>query len=81
MIAEGKPLKVRVEFSLEDPQGGVHFVMPEGEGGLADRSAHLFTYGHENSARLWFPCIDTTSEPCTWKLEFTVDEVRKNESN
>ena len=30
MIAEGKPLKVRVEFSLEDPLGGVHFVVPEG---------------------------------------------------
>lgn len=24
--------------------------------------------------RLWFPCIDTLSELCTWKLEFTVDE-------
>ena len=23
--------------------------------------------------RLWFPCIDCYSEPCTWKLEFTVD--------
>jgi len=74
MIAEGKPLKVRVEFSLEDPLGGVHFVVPEGEGTLADRSAHLYTYAHENSARLWFPCVDTNSEPCTWKLEFTVDE-------
>ena len=47
----------------------------QGEGTLAEKSAHLFTYGHENSSRLWFPCIDTTSEPCTWKLEFTVDEV------
>jgi len=74
MVAEGKPLKVRVEFSLEDPLGGVQFVIPEGEGTLAERSAHLFTFGHENSARLWFPCIDSTSEPCTWKLEFTVDE-------
>jgi len=74
LIAEGKPLRVSVEFSIEDPLGGVHFVVPEGEGSLAERSAHLFTYGHENSARLWFPCIDTTSEPCTWKLEFTVDE-------
>lgn len=74
LIAEGKTLRVSVEFSIEDPQGGVHFVVPEGEGTLAERSAHLFTYGHENSARLWFPCIDTTSEPCTWKLEFTVDE-------
>ena len=23
--------------------------------------------------RLWFPCIDSYSEVCTWKLEFTVD--------
>jgi len=74
LVAEGKPLRVAVEFSLEEPQGGVHFVVPEGEGSLAERAAHLFTYGHENSSRLWFPCIDTTSEPCTWKLEFTVDE-------
>jgi transcription initiation factor TFIID subunit 2 len=21
-----------------------------------------------------FPCVDTFNEPCTWKLEFTVDE-------
>lgn len=25
--------------------------------------------------RLWFPCIDSYSEPCTWKLEFTVDRL------
>ena len=76
LIAEGKVLKVSVEFSLEDPKGGVHFVVPDGAEGLtmAERAAHMFTFGHENSARLWFPCIDTTSEPCTWKLEFTVDE-------
>lgn len=36
------------------------------------KSAHMFTYGH--SARLWFPCVDSFAEPCTWKLEFTVDE-------
>lgn len=34
----------------------------------------MFTYGHENSSRLWFPCVDSYAEPCTWKLEFTVDE-------
>jgi transcription initiation factor TFIID subunit 2 len=34
----------------------------------------MFTYGHENSSRLWFPCIDSFAEPCTWRLEFTVDE-------
>uniref|UniRef100_T1JF23 Transcription initiation factor TFIID subunit 2 n=1 Tax=Strigamia maritima TaxID=126957 RepID=T1JF23_STRMM len=40
---------------------------------MADRAAHIFTYGHSNSSRLWFPCIDSYSEPCTWNLEFTVD--------
>lgn len=34
----------------------------------------MFTYGHENSSRLWFPCVDSYAEPCTWKLEYTVDE-------
>lgn len=39
------------------------------------QGAHMFTYGWENSARLWFPCIDSFSEVCTWKLEFTVDSA------
>lgn len=42
---------------------------------------HLFTYGHENSSRLWFPCVDSYAEPCTWKLEFTVDENMTAVSN
>ena len=29
LIAEGKTLRVSVEFSIEDPQGGVHFVVPD----------------------------------------------------
>uniref|UniRef100_A0A8D9B9A4 Transcription initiation factor TFIID subunit 2 n=1 Tax=Cacopsylla melanoneura TaxID=428564 RepID=A0A8D9B9A4_9HEMI len=74
LIQTGKPVRVTVEFSLENPVGGVQFVVPEGEGSLLDRNAHLFTCPHENSARLWFPCIDTYSEVCTWRLEFTVDE-------
>jgi hypothetical protein len=32
-LASGKLLKVGVEFSLEDPQGGIHFVVPEGNFG------------------------------------------------
>ena len=62
LVAEGKLVRVGVEFSLEDPQGGVHFVVPEGppnekvnsnnqSQALADRAAHLFTCGHENSSR------------------------------
>ncbi len=100
-----------------EPQGGIHFVIPEnplancsaaatasafaggtaeevgtgdskdggGSGGggeerpgskvtMAERAAHLFSCGQENTSRLWFPCVDSLSELCTWKLEFTVDE-------
>ena len=58
---------------MERPKGGVKFVVPDMDGTMLDRGAHLFTYGHENSSRLWFPCIDAYSEVCTWKLEYTVD--------
>ncbi|XP_049513060.1 LOW QUALITY PROTEIN: transcription initiation factor TFIID subunit 2-like [Dermacentor silvarum] len=73
LVQEGKALRVSVEFSLEKPQGGIHFVVPECEGTFAERGVHLFTYGHENSSRLWFPCMDSYADPCTWKMEFTVD--------
>ncbi|XP_071965911.1 transcription initiation factor TFIID subunit 2-like [Antedon mediterranea] len=73
LLSEQKPLRVSIEFSLERPQGGLHFVVPETDGTMEERGAHLFTYAYEHSSRLWFPCIDSYSEPCTWKLEFTVD--------
>lgn len=41
----------------------------------------MFSCGHENSSRLWFPCVDSYAEPCTWKLEFTVDEFMTAVSN
>ncbi len=72
-IKERKIMRIHVEFSLDKPLGGVQFVVPEMEGSLVERGAHLFTYGYENSSRLWFPCVDTYSEPCTWRMEFTVD--------
>lgn len=35
--------------------------------------AHLFTYKNHNSSRLWFPCLDSYGQLCTWLLEFTVE--------
>lgn len=35
--------------------------------------AHLYSYKNHNSSRLWFPCIDSYGQPCTWLLEFTVE--------
>lgn len=78
LVGEGRGLRVGIEFSLVEPLGGIHFVIPddgtENPNAMYDLGAHMFTYGHENSSRLWFPCVDSYAEPCTWKLEFTVDE-------
>lgn len=41
---------------------------------MAELGAHVFTCSDENASRLWFPCVDSFAEPCTWRLEFTVDE-------
>lgn len=65
--------QMSVEFSVQQPKGGVHFVVPDMPGSMAERSAHMYTYGVENFSRMWFPCMDSFFDPCTWKIEVTVD--------
>uniref|UniRef100_UPI00358F3A99 transcription initiation factor TFIID subunit 2 isoform X2 n=1 Tax=Myxine glutinosa TaxID=7769 RepID=UPI00358F3A99 len=72
-VEELRGLKVHIEFWLDQPKGGLQFVVPELEESMAERAAHVFSYGHQNASRFWFPCIDSYSELCTWKMEFTVD--------
>lgn len=102
VVSEGHALHIGIEFALENPTGGIHFVIPPqpvfkaetaaninlGHGisteaevpaevtpaTMAELGAHLFTHADENASRLWFPCVDSFAEPCTWRLEFTVDE-------
>lgn len=35
-ISDGTSIKISVEYSLEQPSGGVHFVIPEGDGSLVE---------------------------------------------
>lgn len=35
-VNDGTSIKISVEYSLEQPSGGVHFVIPEGEGSLVE---------------------------------------------
>lgn len=46
-----KVLKVYIEFSLDQPKGGLHFVVPDVEGSMAERGAHVFSFGYQNSSR------------------------------
>lgn len=41
---------------------------------------HIF-YTVDLFPRFWFPCVDSYSELCTWKLEFTVDAAMVAVSN
>ncbi|KAH8305210.1 hypothetical protein KR018_003027, partial [Drosophila ironensis] len=76
MIQEGQGLRIRIEFSLENPAGGIHFVIPPTsmDEETQQNGAHLYTNCYENSTRLWFPCVDSFADPCTWRLEITVDK-------
>jgi len=35
-VNDGTSIKISVEYSLEQPSGGVHFVIPEGDGSLVE---------------------------------------------
>lgn len=67
---------VSIEFMVEKPEAGIMFVVPpyHPEKSFAERGAYFITGGHENSSRLWFPCVDSFSESCTWKIEITVEK-------
>ncbi len=51
VCAEMKVMKVYIEFSLDQPKGGLHFVVPDVEGSMAERAAHVFSFGNQNSTR------------------------------
>ncbi|KAK3736334.1 hypothetical protein QZH41_020807, partial [Actinostola sp. cb2023] len=87
---ERRQFRISIEYSVDHPEGGIQFVTPKGEGTMAERSAHLFTYGYGNSSslrvlamlmimipllcRLWFPCVDSFSEVCTWSIDITTSK-------
>ena len=56
-----KPFRLVVEFSLERPKGGIKFVVPDMDGTMLDRGAHLFTYGHENSSRFVHKFVESVA--------------------
>ncbi|KAI9090462.1 hypothetical protein DFS34DRAFT_637443 [Phlyctochytrium arcticum] len=60
-------LQVRVDFSLQSPKAGLHFVLPQA-GTASDSYPQLYTSNQACSARLWMPCLDRVSEKCTWEI-------------
>lgn len=50
-FSELRSFSLFIEFIVQNPVGGVHFVVPDVPGTMAERSAHMFTYGVENCSR------------------------------
>jgi len=70
-----KPLVVRVEYVIQNPTGGMRFLLPDEN--QPKRSSHMYTYsgpfgGLCDRARTWMPCRDTLRNTCPLRLEITV---------
>eukprot|EP01105_Mastigella_eilhardi_P016807 TRINITY_DN3845_c0_g1_i1.p1 TRINITY_DN3845_c0_g1~~TRINITY_DN3845_c0_g1_i1.p1 ORF type:complete len:1204 (-),score=269.23 TRINITY_DN3845_c0_g1_i1:38-3205(-) len=63
---------VRIQFNVPPGSPGLRWAMAEG-GDPAD-SLHVYTSAGLSTAPCWFPCVDNSSERCTWSLDFTVPE-------
>ncbi|ETP18648.1 hypothetical protein F441_07161, partial [Phytophthora nicotianae CJ01A1] len=73
-----KPVVVRVEYDVDEPTGGLRFVLPD-EQYQPKRSPHMYTYcgpfgGLCDGARSWMPCRDTLRDACTFRIELTVPD-------
>ena len=44
LIAEGEALRIGIEFSLQEPKDGLHFVVPEGEGSFVEVCIQVNSY-------------------------------------
>lgn len=56
LIAEGTALRVGIEFSLEQPQGGLHFVVPATEGSYVEVSVcfQIISKLHSNYFKFYY---------------------------
>uniref|UniRef100_M4BQR9 Transcription initiation factor TFIID subunit 2 n=1 Tax=Hyaloperonospora arabidopsidis (strain Emoy2) TaxID=559515 RepID=M4BQR9_HYAAE len=73
-----KPMIVRIEYDIQEPTGGLRFMLPDEEY-QPKRFPHMYTYcgpfgGLCDGARTWMPCRDTLRDACTFRIELTVPD-------
>ena len=69
ILKEQKSLKISIEFVLDDAEGSLNFITPpSGRENWSD--CYLYTINH--STPVWFPCVQSSNELCTWKIEVSV---------
>lgn len=68
-ILRREELKINITYFVENPKGGLYFAISPKR-----HSPHLYSYGRSNNSRLWFPCVDSYSESCTWSIAITCND-------
>lgn len=66
----GSVAQVSIEYRVEKPGAGMHFITPSRE--YPDRPFQAWTQGQSDDARCWFPCRDVPSEKATSEMIVTV---------
>ena len=65
-------IKLSIECKLDKPRGGIQFVVPHNaplsDSLIIPQGCHMYTTTIANNSRLWFPCVDSYSELCTWEI-------------
>ncbi|PRP77764.1 transcription initiation factor TFIID subunit 2 [Planoprotostelium fungivorum] len=65
-------LKLRIDYELIKPKGGIHFVLPDPKA-YPTRSPHMYVTNEIQCGRMWFPCVDTLVDRNTFEVEITVE--------
>ncbi|MFO0819930.1 MAG: M1 family metallopeptidase [Pirellulales bacterium] len=59
----GESLRVAIDYTVERPQSGAHFVSPDPT--EPDQPRMMWTQSEPEFARNWYPCVDTTTDRIT----------------
>ncbi|KAL1229982.1 Transcription initiation factor TFIID subunit [Trichinella pseudospiralis] len=74
MVDSMKSIRVHIDFIVEKPTYGVRFIHNADKNKVWKNYSHVYSWKHSNyESRAWFPCFDSPSKLCLWRLSVTCD--------
>lgn len=78
-LNEGQLVKIRIKYKIIEPKLGVYFVGPDDE--YPDLLPQVWTQGHDEDSKYYFPCLDLPREKATSEVILTIPEKMTGLSN
>ncbi|KAJ3047353.1 hypothetical protein HK097_011598, partial [Rhizophlyctis rosea] len=69
-------LVIAIDYVLDHPTAGVHFVMPHDADPYRHPHMHISTQTSE--ARLWMPCFDQLQQRCSWEIDIIIPRTESD---